>query len=89
MTSLEAMKHKWLAPDSPASPQPITNNERKPVKQLLSEFNAQRKLANVSVSKSSTKSSVSPVMPLFEFNTRRKLADVRARSSLRLLSFFV
>jgi len=44
-TATQALEHGWLSPQTPASPQAILNDERKPVKQLLSEFNAQRMMA--------------------------------------------
>ena len=43
----EALAHRWLSPDAPASPGALLSNERRPVKTLLSEFNAQRMIGKM------------------------------------------
>jgi len=47
LSATEALAHHWLAADKPASPGALLSNERKPVKALLSEFNAQRMLNKI------------------------------------------
>ena len=47
LSATEALGHHWLAADKPASPSAILSNDRKPVKALLSEFNAQRMLNKI------------------------------------------
>ena len=38
---------RWLSPDAPPSPGALLSNERRPVKTLLSEFNAQRMIGKM------------------------------------------
>lgn len=47
MSSVQALAHKWLDKDAPPSPNALMSGERRPVKQLLFDFNAQRMLAKV------------------------------------------
>jgi len=47
LTADEALSHRWLADDAPASPGALLSNERRPVKTLLSEFNAQRMIGKM------------------------------------------
>jgi hypothetical protein len=44
---LQAMQHPWFSSDAPLSPNQLLTNDREPVKQKLSEFNAQRMLGKV------------------------------------------
>lgn len=47
-TAEQAMRHKWLDPNAPPSPGALlTSDPKRPVKQLLWEFNAQRMLTKV------------------------------------------
>jgi len=47
-TAEQAMRHKWLDPTAPPSPGALlTSDPKRPVKQLLWEFNAQRMLSKV------------------------------------------
>jgi calcium/calmodulin-dependent protein kinase I len=47
LTADEALAHRWLSPDAPPSPGALLSNERRPVKTLLSEFNAQRMIGKM------------------------------------------
>jgi serine/threonine protein kinase len=48
LTAEQSLKHKWLSPEAPSSPQALLSSDpKRPVKQLLWEFNAQRMLAKV------------------------------------------
>ena len=47
-TAEAALKHRWLSPNSPPSPNALMSSDpKRPVKQLLWEFNAQRMLSKV------------------------------------------
>lgn len=47
LSAEEALTHRWLSADAPASPGVLLSPERRPVKTLLSEFNAQRMLGKM------------------------------------------
>lgn len=48
LTAEQALKAKWLSPDAPPSPNALMSSDpKRPVKQLLWEFNAQRMLSKV------------------------------------------
>jgi len=48
LTAEQALKARWLSPDAPTSPSAIMSSDpKRPVKQLLWEFNAQRMLSKV------------------------------------------
>ena len=44
LTAEEALAHRWLSRDAPPSPGALLSSSQRPVKTLLSEFNAQRML---------------------------------------------
>ncbi len=48
LTAEAALKATWLSPNAPQSPQALLSSDpKRPVKQLLREFNAQRMLSKV------------------------------------------
>jgi len=47
LTAAEALRHPWISGTTPASPEQLLNHERRPVKSLLSEFNAQRLISKM------------------------------------------
>jgi len=48
LTAEQALKAKWLSPNAPSSPSSLMSSDpKRPVKQLLWEFNAQRMLSKV------------------------------------------
>ena len=47
LTAEEALAHRWLSRDAPPSPGALLSSSQRPVKTLLSEFNAQRMLGRM------------------------------------------
>ena len=47
LTADEALRHRWLSDEAPASPGALLSNEKRPVKSMLSEFNAQRMIGKM------------------------------------------
>jgi len=47
LTAEEALNHRWLSAEAPSSPGALLSNEKRPVKSMLSEFNAQRMIGKM------------------------------------------
>mmetsp|Transcript_11825 Transcript_11825/g.25577 ORF Transcript_11825/g.25577 Transcript_11825/m.25577 type:complete len:443 (+) Transcript_11825:108-1436(+) len=47
LTAEQALEHPWIVDELPVDAAPLLDNEKKPVKSILSEFNAQRMVANL------------------------------------------